>query len=197
MLHTHSRRHGEMTSAFDGVPPLEVLEGTEVVGIGAGDDEEVEQLVAVPDEVEPPGEPPLGHTRGVHGNAERVERAHGGLAPRRRRRLPHRAAVERQLVRDGDDARRGQPGEERGTERAQPGGLECRHQRCRHGGGAGAGDGGRVGVAEPGVAEEGVVDDGEEGGDDERGDAGVVEAEGDVVGALRVAQEEVARRARQ
>jgi len=167
------------------------------VRVGAGDDEEVEQLVAVSDEVEPARRPPLRDARGVHGDAERVERAHERLVARRRHGARRGAAVEEQLVRDGDDARRAHAGEERGAERAQLGRLERRHQRRRHGGGPQRRDGAHVQPLQRRRAEEGVVGQRVEGGDDQRGDAGVVQPQRHVRRALRVAQDQVARAARQ
>jgi hypothetical protein len=167
------------------------------VRVRAGDDEEVEQLVAVPDEVEPAGRPPLGHARRVHGDAEPVERAHERLVRRRGHGAGGRPAVQHELVRDGHHPGRAHAREECGAERAELRRLERRHQRHRRGGGAQRRDGAHVQAPQGGGAEEGVVGQRVEGGDDQGRDAGVVQAERHVRRALRVAQDQVARAARQ
>lgn len=160
--------------------------------VGAGDNEEMEQLMTMPNEIKPPRKPPLGHPGGIHNGAEPVERAHERLIPRRHHGLLPPPPIEHELVRDGDEPGRAHGGEERGAERAERRRLERRRQRRGGGGDAEQGDGDDVERAERRVAEEGVVDDRVEGGDDERRDAGVVEAERQVRRPLRVAQEEVA-----
>jgi hypothetical protein len=178
------------------VPPAEVDQPGEVVRVGAGDDEHMEQLVAVPREVEPPGHPPLGHPGGIHRHAGQVGRAHGHLVPRREHGL--RAVPEHEhLVHDGHQARHAHAREQPRARPPQLGPLEDREQGDGHGGGAGGGDEAEVERLEEGVAQEGVVDERVEGGDDEPRDAGVVQAEEHVAGVLRVARQQVARAAHQ
>uniref|UniRef100_A0A0A9GQD2 Uncharacterized protein n=1 Tax=Arundo donax TaxID=35708 RepID=A0A0A9GQD2_ARUDO len=200
-MYTHQlvapRRRRQASLAFVDVPPLEVLEPGEVVRVRAGDDEEVEQLVAVADEVEPPRRPPLGDAGRVHGDAEPVERAHEHLVERGRHSAGRGPAVEEQLVRDGNHARRAQAREERAAERAQLGRLERRHQRRRRRRGAERVDGAHVEPLQRRVAEEGVLGERVKGGGDQRDDAGVIEPERHVRRALRVAQDQVAHAARQ
>ena len=106
-------------------------------------------------------------------------------------------AVERELVRDGHHPGRAHAREERGAERAELRRLERRHQGRRGGGGAQRRDGAHVQAPQRRGAEEGVVGQRVEGGDDQGRDAGVVQAERHVRRALRVAQDQVARAARQ
>lgn len=162
----------------------------------AGDDERVEDLVAVAAQVEHAGAPPLRDAGEVERGAGEVGRRHGALV--RQRHVPAGLVpVDGDGVGGGDDA-----GEAHGDEqqravgavprRAQPG----RHERV-HGGHPGGGDRRQVHHLPPRLALEDVVDGREEGDDDHDGDAGVVEADEEQVEAVRVARQEVARRAAQ
>ncbi|BAS82809.1 Os03g0200100, partial [Oryza sativa Japonica Group] len=74
-----------------------------VVRVGAGDDEHVEQLVAVAGEVELPRHPPLRHPGGVHHHAGEVERPHDHLVARGEHRLRARPEHEH-LVHDWNES---------------------------------------------------------------------------------------------
>ena len=164
------------------------------MGERAEDDKDVEDLVAVPRDVKPPGAPLLGHPLHVERCAHGVEQGHGELVGERDDNVV-RPPVERDGVRGGDDTWEAHGEEEPGAEGAEA--------RCGEGGGeergddeeAEGGDGGEVEEAGEGAAGEGVEDGGEEGGDDHEGDAGVVEAPEEEVEAPRVRGQKVGHRA--
>uniref|UniRef100_J3MG75 Uncharacterized protein n=1 Tax=Oryza brachyantha TaxID=4533 RepID=J3MG75_ORYBR len=178
------------------VARLDEDHGGGVVGERAGDDEGVEDLVAVAAEVELAGAPPLRHAGEVERRAGEVGQRHGALV--RQRHVPARLVpVDGDGVDGRDDAGEAHADEQQRAVGAVPGGAQPgRHERV-HGAHAGRGDRRQVHHLPPRLALEDVVDRREEGHHDHDGDAGVVEADQEQVEAVGVARQEVARRAAQ
>lgn len=183
-------RWSQRAGAGKRVPPVEEHGNGGVVKQRPRDDEEVEDLVAVPGEVERPGLPPLGHAAGVHPRAGAVRRSHERLQGQHdaARGVPP-------VLRRGVHGRH-HAGEAHGEEEQRAGlAVLGRVQDGAEEGAGGEegqeGDGGEVEEPGEGLAQEGVVYGREEGGDDHEGDARVVQAPEEVVEAAGVAGQQV------
>lgn len=162
---------------------------------GADEHEHMEDLVAMPDDIEHAGTPLLRDTADIEPGPDGVRQPHGHLEPEREVARGV-APVDPESVQRRDDTGQAHCEEQRGTQPAVPRRGAGRREQHGHDERAQGGDGGEVGDARGAVAEEGVVDGRDEGGDDHDGDARVVQLPEDDRGAARVAGQQVRRAAR-
>jgi hypothetical protein len=176
------------------LPPVDEHGDGDVVRDGADEHEDVEDLVAVADDVEHPGSPLLRHAADVEPGARGVGEAHDDLEAQRQV-AGGVAPVEPERVQRRDDARQAHGQEQRRAEAAVARGRAGRGEQRGHHQRAQRRDGAQVGRPRRRVAEEGVVHRRHEGGDDHHGDARVVQLPEHRAGAPRVARQQVRRRA--
>nr|ACL53312.1 unknown [Zea mays] len=195
-LHSHGSREHRCPAGGDGhrLSPVDEDGGGGVVRERADEHEQVEDLVAVADAVEPAGAPALRHAGDVEPGAGGVHEAHEELERQREVALAV-CPVEPQRVQRRQHPGEGHGHEEAGAEVAQARRRARGRQEQRHHQQAQQGDGGQVDELRAGAAEEGVVDGREEGGDDHHRDPRVVELPEEAREAARVARQQVRRRA--
>ncbi|KAG6428465.1 hypothetical protein SASPL_112717 [Salvia splendens] len=154
----------------------------------------MEDLVALPRQIEPPGPPPLGHPAQVKHGPDQIREGHDALV--REYDIAVRVSPVDHSGMDGrDDAKQGHGDEEEDAEGAAFARGEGRVEEGDDGAGTKDGDPGEVDDLPVRGALEDVVHGGEVGGDDHDGDAHIVEVEELRVEAARVAAEEVAEAA--
>uniref|UniRef100_A0A0A9CJ99 Uncharacterized protein n=1 Tax=Arundo donax TaxID=35708 RepID=A0A0A9CJ99_ARUDO len=178
------------------VAGLEEHDGGAIVRERAGDDERVEDLVAVSGQVERPRPPPLRHPRQVERRAGQIRCRHGALV--RQRHVPaglvpvHGGGVHRR-----HHPRHAHADEQQRAVGAVPRRAQARRHKRVHGGHAGGGDRRQVHHLPVRLALEDVVDGREEGDHYHHRDARVVEPDQEQVQPVRVARQQVARAAAQ